>query len=150
MDVALKTPARVKVRIRQFRDTFYVLARNGKGWKVIDQAETRNKALAFIEQYHTDKDLQWSTDVKIAGGWVCNEEGCGETDMALLESHHIVPVSVAPAKRHKLDNGKCLCIFHHAMAHTGTVRDHILARLGLKLYGRLYPHRKGEIQRMAG
>lgn len=150
MDVLLKTPARVKVRIRQFRGIFYVLARNGRSWKVLDQAETRNEALAFIEQYHTNKDVQWSTDVKIAAGWVCEEEGCGELDKKLLEAHHIKTKEQYPELRYAPENGKCLCIFHHAGKHTGWARLQILARLALILYGRLYPNRKGEIQRMAG
>jgi len=139
----------VQVRVKKFRGWYYVLARNGKGWKVLDKAETKGKALVFIEQYHTDKDIRWSTDIKIKAGWVCEEPGCGELDRELLESHHIEPVAVCPEKRHDLANGKCLCIFHHATAHTGWARLTILARLGLVLLARLYPHRKPEIQRMA-
>lgn len=154
MSTALSdTPARVNVRVKKRWGYYYVLARNGERWKVINRAVTRNKALEFIEDYHTNKDIQWSTDVKIRARWTCEAPGCGEGiggDKALLEAHHIEPVAVCPQKRHDLDNGKCLCIFHHAMAHTGQVRLMILARLGLVLYGRLYPHKKAKIQRMAG
>lgn len=107
-----------------------------------------NGALTFIRQYHTDKDIDWSLGVKRRAGWICEEPGCGEGlggDRKLLEAHHVEPVAVCPEKRHDLDNGKCLCIFHHASKHTGQVRLMILARLGLILYGRLYPHKKVEI-----
>lgn len=143
-------PARVKVRVKKFRGWYYVLARNGKGWKVLDRAETRNDALEFIERHYADKDVRWSTEIKIYAGWVCEAPGCGELDKTLLEAHHIKPKEQYPELRYDPDNGKCLCIFHHAMAHTGQVRLMILARLGLKLYGRLYPHKKAEIRRMAG
>ncbi len=143
-----KIAPRIKVRIKRIWGWFYVLARNGKGWVILDKAETRDEALKFIEDYHTNKDIRWSTDVKIRAGWVC--EQCGELDRKLLEAHHIDPVAVCPEKRYDPDNGKCLCMFCHAAAHTGWARLSILARLALVLYGRLYPHKKAEIQRMAG
>lgn len=114
-------------------------------------AETENKALDSIRQYHADKDLEWSTNVKIRAGWVCEGPGCGEGvggDRELLEAHHIEPVSVCPEKRHDPDNGKCLCMFHHAGRHTGWARLIILARLALVLLARRNPHKKAEIERM--
>lgn len=146
-----RIPPRTKVRAKRIRGWFYVLARNGKGWVILDRGKTRDEALKFIEEYHTNKDIEWTTNVKIRAGWVCEE--CGEGlggDKELLESHHIEPVHISPAKRHDLDNGQCLCIFHHAGKHTGHERLMILARLGLILYRRLYPQKKAEIKRMAG
>lgn len=148
-----KIPPRVNVRVKKFRGWFYTLARNGKGWKVIGQGNDRNEALEFIEDYHNNKDIEWATNVKIHARWTCEAPGCGEGiggDKALLEAHHIEPVAVCPQKRRDPANGQCLCIFHHAGKHTGQVRLMILARLGLVLYGRLYPNKKAEIQRMAG
>lgn len=155
MGIALQeTPPTVKARIKKRWGWWYVLARNGKGWKVIDKAKTQNKALEFIEQYHNDKDIRWSTDVKIRAGWVCEESGCGELDRELLDSDHIKPRAKHPELAHDLKNGKCRCLWCHAQKHkkAGEMMAYylIMERLALKLYGRLYPRKKAEIQRMAG
>lgn len=139
------------MRVKKRWGWFYVLARSGKRRKVLDRAKTQGKALAFIEQYHTDKDIQWSTDVKIKAGWVC--EDCGELDRELLDSDHIKPRAKYPELAHDLKNGKCRCLWCHAQKHkkAGEMVAYwlIMARLALVLYGRLYPHKKPEIQRMA-
>lgn len=110
-----------------------------------------NEALTFIKQYHDDKDVQWSLGVKIRAGWVCEELGCGEGvggDKKLLEAHHIKPKEQFPELRCDPKNGKCLCLFHHAAAHTGWARLAILARGFLILLARRNPHQKAEIKRM--
>lgn len=151
-------PGTVNIRVKGFgpcyrrNKHFQLLVRNGKGWDIIEEFSGENKAMERIGHHFADKDAQWVLGVKAKAGWVCEVPGCGEGvggDKALLEAHHIEPIAVCPEKRNDPDNGKCLCIFHHAMAHTGAVRDHILARLGLILFGRLYPRKKAEIQRMA-
>lgn len=93
-----------------------------------------------IEKFHADRDAQWAEEVKIKAGWCCQE--CGELEKDMLEAHHIKPKSLFPKLRHDISNGKCLCIYCHALAHTGTVRYYILARLAVVLYRRLYPGKK--------
>jgi predicted HNH restriction endonuclease len=85
------------------------------------------------------KDAEWTLNVKVKGGWVC--EDCGELDRELLEAHHIVPRSVEPSKAYDINNGKSVCLWCHAIAHMDhpAVRDKILARLAVILYRRLYP-----------
>lgn len=153
-----KIPGTVKLRVKERWGYFYVLARNGKGWVTLDKFKPRNTserekkrtwndALAFREDYHTNDDFRWSIDVKIRAGWVCEE--CGELDRELLESHHIEPREVKPELAHDLNNGRCLCLWCHAWTghkDNNVVRNMILARLALKLYGRLYPKKKEEIQ----
>lgn len=79
---------------------------------------------------------EWSLDVKIRAGWVCEHPGCGELDRELLESHHIKSKYYFPELALDPENGKCLCLWHHAVAHRKDprVRDAILARLAVKLY----------------
>lgn len=154
MGVALQeTPASTKIRVWKNHGRYYVLQRDGEGWESIADFPTEDEALEVIEQHFADKDAKWALGVKVRAAWVCEVPGCGEGiggDKKLLEAHHIEPVAVCPEKRCDPDNGQCLCIFHHASKHTGQVRLMILARLGLILYGRLYPQKKAEIQRMAG
>lgn len=114
----------------------------------------QNEALEFIKQHHDNNDVQWSLDVKRRAGWVCEELGCGELDRELLDSDHIKPRAKYPKLAHDPENGKCRCLFCHAQKHK-KAREMmayylIMERLALKLYGRLYPHKKAEIQRMAG
>jgi hypothetical protein len=154
-----KIPGTANIRVKGYgrhcrkHKRFKLLARNGKGWDIIQEFSNENKAMERIGHHFADKDAKWSFEVKVRAGWVCEEPNCGEGvggDKTLLEAHHIESVSTSPDKRNDLDNGKCLCMFHHAMKHIDWARLQILARLGLKLYGRLYPHKKAEIQRMAG
>lgn len=90
-----------------------------------------------IKKFHADRDAQWAVEVKIKAGWVCQK--CGELAKDMLEAHHKKPKSQYQDLRHDSDNGECLCIYCHALAHTGTVRYYILARLAVVLYRRLYP-----------
>jgi len=112
------------------------------GWRTIVECETREQALIEIEAFHKNKDAKWALEVKIRAGWVCEE--CGELDVDMLEAHHIKPRSIHPELAHEPDNGKCVCIWCHAFEHKGITRDHILARLAIKLYGRLYPEKVQE------
>lgn len=103
--------------------------------------ETREQALEAIEKELNNHDAQWSREIKIRARWTCEYPGCGEIDKTLLESHHIKSREQFPELMHEISNGRCLCLYHHAFAHTGIVRDHILARLAVILYRRMYPER---------
>ena len=153
MGVSLaKTPATVKIRCWKKYGFYWVIQRLGDCWESMADFPTKDEALEAIEQHFGDKDARWALGVKVRAGWVCEHPGCGEGiggDRKLLEAHHIKPKEQYPELRCNPDNGKCLCSFHHAAAHTGWARLAILARLGLILYGRLYPHKKAEVQRMA-
>lgn len=122
-----ETPPRVIVRLWKYDNFFYVLARNRKGWKAIDKAKTRDEALLAIEQYHMDKDVRWSLDVKVKAFHAC--EVCGARK--LLESHHIKPKEQYPELRHELDNGECTCLWRHALLHKDNpvIQNMILLRL---------------------
>jgi hypothetical protein len=50
-----------------------------------------------------------------AKGEKCQWRGCQETDKAVLEIHHIVPV--AQGGKDEIDNVKVYCKEHHFMAH---------------------------------
>lgn len=71
-------------------------------------------------------------------GWVCEAPGCGCLDKELLDSHHIQPKSLYPDLADDDDNGKCLCLWHHAKKHTGWIKEKILARLGEILGRRMF------------
>ena len=109
----------------------------------------KDKALECIEQHFAGKDAKWSLDVKANAGWRCQTEGCqiGTFNRRLLNSHHIKPVSQFPELRNDLDNGKCLCIYHHGLAHSGWVRRLIWARGFFVLLCMQYPQRKAEFER---
>ena len=80
-----------------------------------------------------DELADWSRQVKIKAGWACEVPNCGELDKKLLESHHIKPKEMFPELAEDLDNGECLCIYHHAVKHwhNEAVRNKILARLAI-------------------
>lgn len=105
----------------------------------MSEHNNRKDALIAIEKELTNKLAQWSREVKMRAGWVCRYNGCGEIDKSLLESHHIKPREQFLESMYDLDNGQCLCIYHHAFAHDGVVRDHILARYALILHRRFNP-----------
>ena len=90
-----------------------------------------------LAPYYEGHELaDWSRQVKIKAGWVCEIPGCGELDRKLLESHHIKPLSVFPELATDIKNGVCLCIYHHAVKHweNEAIRNKILARLAIILY----------------
>jgi len=97
-----------------------------------------------------NKDIQWTLDVKANAGQRCQTPNCeiGALDHELLESHHIKSKEKFPELRHDLENGECLCIYHHGITHRGWVRMLIWARMGLLLLARLFPHKKNEISRV--
>lgn len=142
-----ETPDTVKIRCWKYHDTYCVLQRDGKGWEGIS-GFTKNEALEVIERHFALKDADWSLQVKMRAGYCCQHPGCGELEKSLLESHHVKPVSQYPELRNDLTNGKCLCLYHHALAHTGWIRRLIMARGFLILWGKLYPQRKAEIGRI--
>lgn len=150
MGVSLaETPPSVKLRVWENQGRYYILQRDGEGWESITDFPTRKEALGVIERHFANKVAKWSFEVKTQAGWVCEQQGCGELDKKLLEAHHIHPREQFPEEMYDLNNGKCLCVFHHAAAHTGWARLTIMARGFLILLARLNPHQKAEIQRMA-
>lgn len=59
------------------------------------------------------KDKQWSKEIKIRDGHICQK--CGATDD--LESHHIYNHFDYPELRTNIDNGICLCKLCHFRFH---------------------------------
>jgi len=125
LDDIKKLEATGKIKIRHPRD--FRIDENSP----TDEFNTPHRKIRFQKQkrrIENNLQAQWSRQVKMKAGWVC--EVCGEMDKELLESHHIVPIKIEPSKQYKLSNGKCLCIYHHAMAHPpGHTRHLIKARL---------------------
>jgi len=87
----------------------------------------------FAPYNEYDELADWSRQVKIKAGWVCEFPSCGQLDRKLLESHHIKPVSMFPELAKDLKNGECVCIYHHSVRHWSNeaLRNKILARLAL-------------------
>ena len=86
--------------------------------------------------FDTEKLIDWSRQVKVKDGWVCQD--CGELDRELLESHHTHPKAEYPELAFDLDNGQCTCIPCHAERHKDNpvVVSMILLRLELIIYKR--------------
>jgi len=86
----------------------------------------------------TDRDINWSNNIKIAGGYVCQD--CGELDKEFLESHHKKPKHLYPELQHELKNGECICLWRHCIEHFGNpaILVMILLRLVILLTKRLY------------
>lgn len=159
-----KTPPSVKIRLLYKDNLFHVMKRvgeSGEEWQSIGQFKTRNKAIDFLEAQPEfppnepkvtliDKLRRWALDVKRRAGWVCEEPGCGELDKEVLDAHHPKPRSEFPELTLDPENGKCVCLFDHAWRHRDNIRimEHILARLALILYQRLYPRRIKQIKEM--
>jgi len=86
-----------------------------------------------------DEELKnWSQEVKIKAGWVCN---CGELDKTLLDAHHKKPKSTHPELALDVDNGECICLWGHAVEHRNDRRicEHLLARLACIIFPRFFP-----------
>lgn len=85
-----------------------------------------------------EKLKEWSLNVKIRDGWVCLD--CGELDRELLEADHIEPIYLRPDLKYERSNGRTRCLWCHAKKHwdNEVIRNKILARLAIILYGRLY------------
>jgi len=73
--------------------------------------------------------LEWSKKVKVAAHWTCQVPDCGITERNILDAHHIEPVSVCPERKYDVANGQCLCLWHHAVRHSGLARILIIIRL---------------------
>ncbi|NCC70882.1 hypothetical protein EOM09_04835 [bacterium] len=58
-------------------------------------------------------DILWSKAVKERAGNKC--ELCSKKDC--LSAHHIINKSKSKGLRWKIENGMCLCFYHHRMAH---------------------------------
>jgi len=85
-----------------------------------------------VKELFPDADpklIEWTTNVKTAAHWECQETNCGIRDRHYLVAHHIEPVSICPQRRLDLTNGICLCLWHHAMRHSGIARILILIRI---------------------
>ena len=91
--------------------------------------DTREQALEAIEKELFNKSAQWSREIKMRAGFVCQK--CGELDKSLLESHHIKPRDMFPAQMYDLSNGECVCLWRHAVYHRNNpvVLNMILLRL---------------------
>jgi hypothetical protein len=102
----------------------------------------------FAPYAEFDELADWSRQVKIKAGWVCEFPGCGQLDKMLLESHHIKPVAFYPDLAKDLKNGNCRCIYHHAVEHWQDVniRNMILARLAIIYHLRYGISHKQELQ----
>ena len=90
----------------------------------------------FAPYSEVDEFADWSRQVKIKGGQVCEFPDCGQIDRKLLESHHTKPKVEFPELAKDINNGECLCIYHHAVKHWSNevIRNKILARLAIILY----------------
>lgn len=97
----------------------------------------------FAPYSEVDEYADWSRQVKIKAGHVCEFPDCGQIDRKLLESHHIKPKAEFPELAKDIKNGTCRCIYHHAVEHwdNENLRNKILARLGI-----IYHLRYGEAQ----
>ena len=101
-------------------------------------SKSENQALDYLAGQLNNKDLQWSRETKMRGGWVCRN--CGELDLELLEAHHIKPRCLYPEAALDADNGECICMWRHALLHRDSPisMNLILLRLVKLLTGRLY------------
>jgi hypothetical protein len=65
----------------------------------------------------------WARSVKDRDGWSCvvNNDDCN----GRLESHHIKSYTYYPDSRYDIDNGVCLCRYHHRLAHKNITENHV-------------------------
>jgi CHAD domain-containing protein len=98
----------------------------------------RGPALAEVDPKHEDRiraheervqSELWAKGVKSQAGWAC--ESCREIQPQLLEAHHNEPKHLCPERALDPDNGQCLCMVCHALAHWDdpVARTMILTRL---------------------
>lgn len=73
------------------------------------------KAIKWLSDYHNGKDADWSRQVKMKAGYVCQRSGV--MDKELLDAHHIKPKYQFPELQYELTNGKCLSLLWHAFKH---------------------------------
>jgi hypothetical protein len=74
-------------------------------------------AIPMTEEKYEEKMLErWAERVKKRDGYTCRmpDANCkGE-----LHSHHMIPKKMAPSKKYDVDNGICLCAYHHKLIHS--------------------------------
>ena len=58
---------------------------------------------------------QWSQQIKNRDGYICKE--CGESNVNLLEAHHVLSRYLRPDLMFDLDNGITLCLNCHYEKH---------------------------------
>lgn len=137
-----KTPKSVNARIWYNNGWFYILRRFGSEgcWESVGRFKEKDSAYARLE-YEIGLS-NWAKEVKIKAGWVCGR--CGELDKTLLEAHHIKPKSECIKGLLDINNGRCLCVWCHAIAHwlNKAVRTIILARYAVIIGIRLHPKDK--------
>lgn len=121
----------VKVKIVRENGKHCVKEVWGDGWRTIVDCDIREDALIAIEAELNNKAAQWSREIKMRASWVCCDCGEGLYDKELLEAHHIKPRAQFPALMYDLDNGKCVCLWGHALVHQDNpvVMNMILLRL---------------------
>lgn len=106
------------------------------------------QAVDELKGHFEQKLRDWSQQVKIKGGQVCERCGLGLMDKELLESHHIEPIHLSPARMYDIDNGECICLWRHALKHKDNpvIQNMILLRLVVLLTDRLYKNQKTPCQ----
>jgi hypothetical protein len=70
--------------------------------------------LAFFDRKDDYHFLRWAREVKQRDQWtcqICNRRGVE------LNSHHLNSWDVHPDERYDIENGTCLCRFHHDDFH---------------------------------
>jgi len=125
-------------RTRDFRIDTYKSQDNANS--ALDDPERKKRVANHKRRVHQEQRAEWALNIKIRDGWVCTWPDCGELDRKLLEAHHEIPIHEDPSKEFDLDNGKTRCLWHHALSHSGAIRDRIKARLCDILVKRHYRH----------
>lgn len=64
---------------------------------------------------------QWGQQIKNRDDYVCKK--CGESDINLLEAHHIIPRQLRPDLIFDLNNGITLCLNCHYEKHINDVKS---------------------------
>lgn len=65
-----------------------------------------------------ERSAEWSQNIKIAAGWVCQDCGfLGQLDKEFMDSHHIKSKSKFPKLQYSLNNGRCLDLLCHIRRH---------------------------------
>ena len=76
-----------------------------------------NWALPLSKESYEKKMLEhWTQRVKDRDDNRCRmaDENC----QGDLHAHHIIPKKAAPSKKYDVDNGICLCAYHHKKIHS--------------------------------
>lgn len=76
-----------------------------------------NWAISLSKEKYEQKMLKhWTDRVKERDGNRCRmaDENCE----GQLHAHHMIPKAMAPSKIYDVDNGICLCAYHHKKIHS--------------------------------